>query len=530
MIFNKDSQQANIPDIGQGQFFPDARSPFASTPKSKKAHPLYKLLLVILPIVLLYSAVEIASAAYRGNSQLSITIGNQQSGLVDLNQSLPVSPYLRGVNVFPQAGSNSLDQTGSGFMNYGPTIVNGLRSAHIRLLRFPGGEWGETHEVSSTQLNDFAKLLTQTGADGIVQVPLSNPPGQSLSLAARASNAGLLVDYMNNQQSIQRTGKLAQAPFHPIKFWTVGNEPDRLINPDTGLKYTVSEYTQAFIQFSIAMHQVDPTIQVFGPEISQYGGPGKDPTDATGKHWMASFLQGVSTYERLHPNPHFHLLDGVSFHRYPFDNASNASTALLQSSNEWDTSIPALRQQIRQDFGRDIPVAITEVNTNPKNQVPQPQFASLWWADTLGRLMSQQTEFVAFFSAEGVDTPYPLFMSHGLQSTSMLRTMQLFALLQHNFVPVQMSLEPVGVYATQDTTHQTVSLLFVNKSNSIQQVNISPESGILPFTPWHNLDVTLQGYSIVVVTLQRNGGAVSDSFIPSNNKTNVPALVHTVLA
>jgi len=530
MIFNKDSQQANTLDRGQGQSFQDARPPFANPAQPKKSRPLAKLLLVMLPLLLLYSVVEIASAAYRGNSQISITIGgSQQSGLVDLDQSLPVSPYLRGVNVFPQAGSDSLDQAGSGFMSYGPTVVNGLRSADMRLLRFPGGEWGETHAVSPAQLNDFAQLLTQTGADGIVQVPLSNPPGQTLSFAARASNAGLLVDYMNNKQSVQRTGKLAQAPFHPIKFWTVGNEPDRLINPDTGLKYTVSQYTQAFIQFSVAMHQVDPTIQVFGPEISQYGGPGKDPTDATGQHWMAGFLQGISTYERLHPDPHFHLLNGISFHRYPFDNASKVSTALLQSSNEWDTSIPALRQQIRQDFGYDIPVAVTEVNTNPNTQVPQAQFASLWWADTLGKLMSQQAEFVAFFSAEGVDTPYPLFTSHGLQATSMLRAMQLFALLQSNFVPVQMSSEPVGVYATQDTTHKTVGLLFVNKSSNSQQVNIRPESGILPFSPWHSVDITLQGYSIVVVTLQRNGGATSDSFITSNDKTNVPALVHSVL-
>jgi hypothetical protein len=143
--------------------------------------------------------------------------------------------------------------------------------------------------------------------------------------------------------------------------------------------------------------------------------------------------------------------------------------------------------------------------------------------------MSQQTEFVAFFSAEGVDTPYPLFNSHGLQATSMLRTMQLFTHLQANFIPVQMSLNPVGVYATQDTTHQTVSLLFVNKASSSQQVTISPESGLLPLAPWHSLDVTLQGYSIVVVTLHRNGGAESDSLSTNNDKTNVPALVHNVL-
>jgi hypothetical protein len=519
MISNKNLQQTNRPNTGPEQSFP-----LASTTPAKKRHPLSKLLLVLLPIVLLYSIVEVASATYRGSSQLNIQIGTQQSGLLDLSQSLPVSPYLLGVNVFPQAGSDSLDQAGSGFMSYAPSLVNGLQSAHIRLLRFPGGEWSEAHAVSPAQLNDFSQLLTQTGADGIVQVPLSNPPGQTLTLAARASNAGLLVDYMNNRQSIQRTDTLAHAPFHPIKFWTVGNEPDRLLNPDTGLTYTVSQYTQAFIQFSIAMHQVDPTIQVFGPEISQYGGPGKDPTDARGNHWMAGFLQGVSTYERLHPNPHYRLLDGISFHRYPLNNATHASTTLLQTSNEWDTSIPALRQQIRQDFGRDIPVAVTEVNTNPKSQVPQPQFAALWWADTLGRLMSQQTEFVAFFSAEGVDTPYPLFTSHTLQATSMLRTMQLFALLQHNFVPVQMPLDPVGVYATQDSTHQTVSLLFVNKSSNAQQVAISPESGILPlnpFSPWHTLNVMLQGYSIVVITLHRNAGATSDSFITSNDNTNV---------
>jgi hypothetical protein len=496
---------------------------------AKKRRPIYTLLLIILPILLLYSVVQIASATYRGNSQLSIQIGSVQSGLVDLNQSLPVSPYLLGVNVFPQAGSDSLDQAGSGFMSYAPSVVDGLRSAHIRLLRFPGGEWGEIHELSPAQLNGFATLLTQTGADGIIQASLSNPAGQTDSLAARASRAGLLVDYMNNRQSVQRTGKLAQAPFHPIKFWTVGNEPDRLINPDTRRKYTASEYVQTFIQFSIAMHQIDPTIQVFGPEISQYGGPNKDPIDAQGKHWMATFLTGVSTYERLHPDPHFHLLDGISFHRYPFDNATNASTALLQSSSEWDTSIPTLRQQVRQDFGYDIPVAVTEVNTNPGSLVPQTGFASLWWADTLGRLMSQQTEFVAFFSAEGVDTPYPLFNSHDLRATSMLRTMQLFAHLQTNFIPVQMPLTPVGVYATQDTSHQTVSLLFVNKTDEPQQVSISPESGILPFTPWHGVDVTLQGYSIVVVTLHRNGNAESDSLSFNNDKTNVPALVHTNL-
>ena len=184
---------------------------------------------------------------------------------------------------------------------------------------------------------------------------------------------------------------------------------------------------------------------------------------------MDGFLKGVSTYERQHPELHFPLLDGVSLHRYQFNNASHATTQLLNSTSEWQRTLPALHQLIRQDFQRDMPVAITEVNTNPNQQVPARNLAAVWWADTLGQLMSQQVEYVAFFSAEGVDTPYPLFSTNGLQETPMLRVMQLFAHLQRNLVPLQTQSQAVSVYATQDEKGQTVSLLFINKSDSPQQ-------------------------------------------------------------
>lgn len=73
---------------------------------------------------------------------------------------------------------------------------------------------------------------------------------------------------MNNPHSAHRTGKYAHAVFHPIKFWAVGNEPDLLINPGTKKPFTVAKYISDFIQCSLAMHQSDPTIQVFGPEFS----------------------------------------------------------------------------------------------------------------------------------------------------------------------------------------------------------------------------------------------------------------------
>ena len=122
---------------------------------------------------------------------------------------------------------------------------------------------------------------------------------------------------MNDPKSSFRTGQNASAPFHPIKFWTVGNEPDLLINSDTGKRFTVEEYTKDFIQFSLAMHQNDSTIQVFGPELSQFDGVGVGPKDANGQLWMEDFLKGVHAYEQAHPDLNFHLLDGVSFHYYP---------------------------------------------------------------------------------------------------------------------------------------------------------------------------------------------------------------------
>jgi hypothetical protein len=316
---------------------------------------------------------------------------------------------------------------------------------------------------------------------------------------------------MNNPKSDLRTQPY-KGSITPIKFWTVGNEPDLLINPETNKKYTVAQYVNDFIQYSLDMHRNDPTIKVFGPEISQFYGIGVGPKDAFGHGWMEDFLKGVAAYEQKHPQLPYHLLDGVSFHRYPFDDARQNTSLLLSSTGEWDYLLPPLRQMIRQIMGRDLPIAVTEINTNPKVNVPTRGTAALWWADTLGTLMNQQVEYVGFFSAEGVPTPYPLFTQDGLQQTPMFRVLQLFSHMQHNLVPVDTQRDPISVYATQDDTHQTVSLMFINKSIATQLVQISSENQLVNTSPWHSLNVSLLGYSIVVITLHRGGGAEGYSY------------------
>jgi hypothetical protein len=483
------------------------------------------LLLFLIVVVLIVAAVRVAANLYTANSTLILQVGGQQSGQIDLNQSIAISPYLLGSNVFPRAGTSSKDQAGSGFMSYDQQVILGLQSARIKLLRFPGGNWGEQHTPSHEQLDDFSKLLNQVGAQGIMQVQLSDPNDVTpVPLQTRASRAALLVDYMNNNSSIQRTDP--RAAFHPITYWTIGNEPDLLTNPDTQAKYTVAEYTQAFITFSLAMHQKDPNIKIFGPEVSTYLGQ-NGPKDATGKLWVEEFLREISAYEQSHALP-FHLLDGVSFHYYPFGDTQVNANTLLQNPAQWDTILPSLRQFIRQHFGEDLPIAITEINTNSGKIVPPQNLAATWWADTLGKLMSNQVQYVAFFSTQGVDSPYPLFTRQGLQETAMLRTMQMFAQLQPNVVPIQGEQGPVSMYATQDNQHATVSILLINKSDVSQQVNVRSDS-FLPFSSWQHVDLTIPAYGMVVVTLHRGGNDEAFSFGTGGSSQQIaPAIQHQI--
>ena len=118
--------------------------------------------------MLLFAAVRLAALTSANNEQLLIRIGNQQVVTLDLRQGLPINPDLLGANVFPPFGTSSQDKV-NGFMHYSPALTAGLVDAHIKLLRFPGGKWGEDHLLSNDQLSAFSTLLEQTDANGMVQ-------------------------------------------------------------------------------------------------------------------------------------------------------------------------------------------------------------------------------------------------------------------------------------------------------------------------------------------------------------------------
>src|SRR5947209_1330230 len=257
MIRNDDTDQSTL--IVEVQSAKEQVRPKERRLSNVQKRRLLQITSIILLVLVIFAVVRLSMVASATDDQLVVQVGHQQSALVDLRLSLPISPSLFGVNVFPEIGTSSQDQAYNGFMSYSSPIIDGLENAGIKLLRFPGGSWGEDHLLSFDQLNAFSSLLSQVGTDGMIQARLSGPINGKLTaltdVNARANLAGRWVDYMNNPKSDLRTGKYLHAPYHPIQFWTVGNEPDKLINPATGKPYTVAEYVNDFIQYSLSMHQ-----------------------------------------------------------------------------------------------------------------------------------------------------------------------------------------------------------------------------------------------------------------------------------
>ncbi len=513
-------------------------------PDRRRRRNIVALLSVVFLVALIFAALRLGAIASGSDDTLQLHIGSQQGATIDLRQvsGTPISPYLLGTNIFPLKGSNSIGEVSSGFMNDTTFMNTNLRDMNMKLLRYPGGNWGENHVLSFPQLDDFSRILNQTGSDGMLQAHITGPingnPQGIDTVAGGANYAGGIVDYMNNKHSTQRTDP--KAPYHPVKLWTIGNEPDLTTNPLTGKKFTVAEYVALFIQYSIKMHQNDPTIKVFGPEISQFYGVGAGPRDAQGQLWMDGFLQGIGAYENAHPELPYRILDGVSFHRYQFSTLTKEPAMLMSSTDEWNYLLPPLRTLIKQDIGLTQtklgmnlpPVAVTEINTNPSQFTsPTSGEAAIWWADTLGTLMNQQVSYVGFFSAEGVPQPYPLFTENGTKMTAMGRVMQMFTHLQKNLLPLSIQREPVSVYATEDDARQTLSLLFINKSYDPQVAQISPSTQFATFSSWPSQSVQIAGNSVVVLTLHKGQSSTSDAYnfvAPTNIDPQVKPVNYTV--
>jgi Glycosyl hydrolases family 39 len=327
--------------------------------------------------------------------------------VVDPGKDLgPISPYIYGSNYGPWTAVP---------VNMLPAALG----ANITVLRWPGGAWGDANDIQTYQLDPFVAFCKQMGAIPTINVRLKN--GTPAAAAA-------LVKYANIDKK------------YGIQYWGIGNEPT-LFEAEMKETYDTVRFNREWRTIAVAMKAVDPTIQLMGPELHQWGTSLETTLkDSSGRDWMTEFLIANGD-----------LVDIVTVHRYPLYSGSGQKFAvedLRKNTLEWTEMVKYLRDLIKTTTGRDLPIAITEVNSDPTavtNGIATPDsfYNAIWYADVLGRLIQEKVFMVNQFLLANRTGGL------GLIYNSDIRPMYYVFQMYHHFGANQ-------VYATSSTTEVTV--------------------------------------------------------------------------
>lgn len=353
---------------------------------------------------------------------------------VDAGQSLgQVSPVFYGTNWGPVFGV--------------PVAIQpAIPSLGLKIVRFPAGNWGDENTVSKSQIDMLMNFCKQWGAEPFFHVRLAN---------STPEDAAKMVRYVNLQKS------------YKVRFWGIGNEPDLFSRrPALGLKeYTPEQYSQEWRKFALAMKAVDPDIQFIGPEISQFIAA---PTASYGQvytDWLVTFLKTNGD-----------LVDVVAVHRYPFPKSTTSGAPskddLRSNTTEWDTLIQKLHTLVREHAGKDLPVAVTEVNSSWTENAGSEasvdsHFNGIWFADILGRMIRQDTYMVQQFAISG---RFGMVDRSSLRSTG--QVFQLYTYFGNQRVYASSDQEYVSVYAAR-RTDGALTILVINLNSAPRTVTLN---------------------------------------------------------
>ncbi len=276
------------------------------------------------------------------------------------------------------------------------------RQINLSMIRWPGGNWGDENSVTEWMVDEYIALCRTIGAEPSIHVRL---------FGGSTSEAAQLVRYANITKQ------------YAVKYWAIGNEPDLFVKKRGATQYTVEDYAREFIEYRQAMKAVDSSIIVMGPEISQFDSNEQYPVDATGEPWLRGFLQRVRDIEM------------VSWHRYPFGAQPVTRAQLQRDPVAWLDSVNKTRALMQEYLGREVPIAITEANSDWSGRVDRDtgtnSYANaLWWSDVLARLIRARCEIIAHFclgaiQAQGIgmfgpvsynSAPLPIFESYRLMA------------------------------------------------------------------------------------------------------------------
>ena len=347
----------------------------------------------------------------------------------------PISPYIYGSNIGPWTAVPA------------GKMAEALDS-HVTAFRFPGGNWGDQNDIQTYHLDSFINFCQKMNALPTVSVRL---------LGGTPEAAASLVKYANIEKG------------YKIRYWSIGNEPD-LYEHLPNVDYDTGRFNQEWRAIAVAMKAVDPTILLMGPELSgnYTSNFATNPKDTSGQDWMSEFLKANGD-----------LTDIVTYHRYPFPISYSADSVtideLRQDPPEWTRTVGYLRNLIRETTGKDLPIAVTETNSNSAPVVqgeatPDSFYNAIWWADVLGRMIDENIFMVNHFlltNASGQSGGWGLITIGGNRPTYYVY--QMYNHFGTERLYAASGIKDVSVYAAK-RKDGSLTIMVINLTDSEQRV------------------------------------------------------------
>jgi hypothetical protein len=342
----------------------------------------------------------------------------------------PISPYLFGTNYGPMHAV-TLD------------VMPLAEEAGFAVLRFPGGAWTDEVDMRTFQVDQFIAFCQQVGAIPTISVRLLN---------GKPETAAELVRYTNIEKQ------------YGVVYWSIGNEPSiytQLNQAD--YDYTIEHLNRDWRPIAEAMKAVDPSIKLMGPEIHQWNDSYETtPKDSAGRDWMTEFLKVNGD-----------LIDVVTVHRYPMYSGNGPITTadLRANISQWVAEVEYLRSLTREILGRELPIAITELNSDPSQVMmqevsPDSFYNAIWYANVMGELMNADVFMVNQWVISQRSTGLGLFKGSTIRPT--FYVFPLYKNFGSQQVYAASGVPDVSIYAARNA-EGALTLMVINMADEARQ-------------------------------------------------------------